>query len=58
MAMVPPTQRMVLNMEYTIPSTTIRPQSLATILGRTNYTASLPSQAPLVSTSDWAKAIN
>ena len=39
MAMVPPTQRMVLNMEYTIPSTTIRPQSFATISGRTNYTA-------------------
>ena len=39
MAMVPPTQWMVLNMEYTGPPTRIRPQSFATISGRTYYTA-------------------
>lgn len=39
MAMVPPTERMVLNMEYTVPSPTIRPQSFGTISGRTDYTA-------------------
>ncbi|KIM40283.1 hypothetical protein M413DRAFT_446463 [Hebeloma cylindrosporum] len=39
MAMVPPTERMVLNMEYTVPSITIRPQSFGPISGRTDYTA-------------------
>ena len=50
MAMVPPTQRMVLNIIHRSP-TTIRPQSFATISRRTDYTAIIAK--PGVASESW-----
>ena len=42
--MLPPDKRMVLNMEYIIPATTISPSSLSTLSGLIDYTAVVASQ--------------
>lgn len=43
-AMLPPNQRMVLNMEHVVPATTISPSSLSTLSGFVDYTAVVASQ--------------
>ncbi|KAI0248035.1 hypothetical protein BJV78DRAFT_849657 [Lactifluus subvellereus] len=42
--MLPPNQRMVLNMEHVVPATTISPSSLSTLSGFVDYTAIVASQ--------------
>jgi hypothetical protein len=42
--MLPPNQRMVLNMEHVVPATTISPSGLSTLSGFVDYTAIVASQ--------------
>ena len=43
-AMLPPNQHMVLNVEHTIPATTINASSLSTLSGFVDYTAVVAGQ--------------
>ena len=43
-AMLPPNQRMVLNVEHAVPATTISPSNLSTLSGFVDYTAVAASQ--------------